>query len=262
MLSVFSRHALARAATSTRHTQAQAFTGIRSYSSENNDSKSGKREGAEALMNILSSSAGATQGGALNQSKDTATTTTSRSSEGASVTASGTNPLPKGAELILETLAKASQQQRAKNLASGNLINSRNTFGREGAQNQSGGIFGETQTATHNLHIHASMNNTILTLTDSAGDPITTQSAGSAGLKKAARAGPEAGYQAMTKLIEKVEEKNVQIQTLHVLLRGFGPGRDSAFRALRAKTAWDIKRISDTTPIPFNGCRPPKPRRL
>ncbi|KAF9930921.1 hypothetical protein BGZ65_005125 [Modicella reniformis] len=106
------------------------------------------------------------------------------------------------------------------------------------------------------------MNNTILTLTDSNGDPITTQSAGSAGLKKAARAGPEAGYQAMTKLIEKVEEKNVHIQTLHVLMRGFGSGRDTAFKAIRAKTNWDIRRITDSTPIPFNGCRPPKARRL
>jgi len=106
------------------------------------------------------------------------------------------------------------------------------------------------------------MNNTILTLTDSAGDPVTTQSAGSAGFKKSARSGPEAGYQAMIKMIEKVEEKNVQIQTLHVLMKGFGPGRDSAFKAIRAKTNWDIKRISDTTPIPFNGCRPPKARRL
>ncbi|KAG0286192.1 hypothetical protein BGZ98_005174, partial [Dissophora globulifera] len=86
--------------------------------------------------------------------------------------------------------------------------------------------------------------------------------AGSAGFKKAAHSGPEAGYQAMAKLIEIVEDENVQIQTLHVLMKGLGPGRDSAFKAIRTKTNWGIKRISDTTATPFNECRPPKSRCL
>ncbi|KAF9129060.1 hypothetical protein BGX30_014084 [Mortierella sp. GBA39] len=143
------------------------------------------------------------------------------------------------AALIMETLSKATdrQQQASRStsfLSSKNVVGGSNSFGGAGGY----GRF----------------------LSD--GDPITTQSAGSAGFKKSARSGPEAGYQAMTKLIEKVQEKNVQIHSLHVLMKGFGPGRDSAFKAIRAKTEWDIKRISDTTPIPFNGCRPPKARRL
>ncbi|KAG0248637.1 hypothetical protein BG011_010066 [Mortierella polycephala] len=163
-------------------------------------------------------------------------------------------------KIIMDTLSKVTdRQEKASSSRPPSFLTSRLLSGNRTSDRQ---FLGDTQTCTHNLHIHASMNNTILTLTDSHGDPITTQSAGSAGFKKSARSGPEAGYQAMTKLIEKVEEKNVQIQTLHVLMKGFGPGRDSAFRAIRAKTAWDIKRISDTTPIPFNGCRPPKARRL
>jgi len=164
------------------------------------------------------------------------------------------------AALIMETLTKVTDRQQQASSRPSNFLNSKMFLGGSGASGRH--FLGESQTCTHNLHINATMNNTILTLTDSNGDPITTQSGGSAGFKKSARSGPEAGYQAMTKLIEKVEEKNVQIQTLHVLMKGFGPGRDSAFKAIRAKTNWDIKRISDTTPIPFNGCRPPKPRRL
>lgn len=202
-------------------------------------------EGTEALMNILS-------GSSSSQQTPRTTANTSNTSKGSS------------AALIMETLSKATdrQQQASRStsfLSSKNLMGGSSSFGGAGGY---GRFLSDTQTCSHNLHIHASMNNTILTLTDSQGDPITTQSAGSAGFKKSARSGPEAGYQAMTKLIEKVQEKNVQIHSLHVLMKGFGPGRDSAFKAIRAKTEWDIKRISDTTPIPFNGCRPPKARRL
>ncbi|KAG0056238.1 hypothetical protein BGZ83_005970 [Gryganskiella cystojenkinii] len=213
-------------------------------------------------------------------STSTSTTSSSQASSSSEPTETKESPIFKGllsgntkasssssngqfSNLILETLTKAQDRQQQSSGSSSStptfasFLNSKNpSYGRSSA------LLSEPLTTTHNLHIHASMNNTILTLTDSAGDPITTQSAGSAGFKKSARSGPEAGYQAMTKMIEKVEEKNIQIQTLHVLMKGFGPGRDSAFKAIRAKTNWDIKRISDTTPIPFNGCRPPKSRRL
>ncbi|KAG0364422.1 hypothetical protein BC939DRAFT_417196 [Gamsiella multidivaricata] len=245
MLSTISRQVLR--ATSTR--RLQSVGSLRYYASDNhnedssssgsnNNNTNGKSEGAEALMSILSSS----------------------SSSASQPDRANAGNVLKGnsAALILETLTKATDRQQQASRPS-NLLNSKSPLG-----GSSGGrhFLSESQTCTHNLHIHASMNNTIITLTDSNGDPITTQSGGSAGFKKSARSGPEAGYQAMTKLIEKVDEKNVQIQTLHVLMKGFGPGRDSAFKAIRAKTNWDIKRISDTTPIPFNGCRPPKQRRL
>ncbi|KAF9316321.1 hypothetical protein BG000_002276 [Podila horticola] len=240
MLSTISRQTL-RAA-SVRQLQGTSI--VRSYASDNSSSNNNnKSEGTEALMNILNSS----------PQKSEANTSSRTSFKSSS------------AELIMDTLNKATDRQNANRSAQGNnsFLNSK-LFGGLGSSSGSGSrhFLSEPQTASHNLHIHASMNNTILTLTDSAGDPITTQSAGSAGFKKSARSGPEAGYQAMLKLIEKVEEKNVNILSLHVLMKGFGPGRDSAFKAIRAKTNWDIKRISDTTPIPFNGCRPPKARRL
>ncbi|KAF9181413.1 hypothetical protein BGZ51_005442 [Haplosporangium sp. Z 767] len=251
MLSAISRHALR--ASSLR--QMQSGSSLRCYtagSSNNNDdnnskttttadssSTQSKPEGAEALIGILSSSP---------------SSSTSPSDHASNSSIHGTT-----AKIIMDTLSKVTDRQERASSRSPNFLRSSLLGGSRMSDRQ---FLGDTQTCTHNLHIHASMNNTILTLTDSHGDPITTQSAGSAGFKKSARAGPEAGYQAMTKLIEKVEEKNVRIQTLHVLMKGFGPGRDSAFKAIRAKTTWDIKRITDTTPIPFNGCRPPKARRL
>ncbi|KAI1320938.1 hypothetical protein EDD11_009261 [Mortierella claussenii] len=244
MLSTISRQTLRV----TRSRAVQSVSTFRCYSSDSNDNTDNtesnvktesKPAKSEALLNILSGS------NRVNAAK-------ANSSSNAH-----------SAAMIMETLTRATDRQKQNPLSGSTFLNS----GRSSLGSNAGSSFGrlilsETQTCTHNLHIHATMNNTVLTLTDSNGDPITTQSAGTAGLKKSARSGPEAGYQAMTKLIEKVEEKNVQIQTLHVLMKGFGPGRDSAFKAIRAKTTWDIKRISDTTPIPFNGCRPPKMRRL
>ncbi|KAF9098874.1 hypothetical protein BGX27_000708 [Mortierella sp. AM989] len=221
-----------------RTCQIQSVGNFRYYSSSSNDdsnNKTGSGNDAEssAILDIISGDA------------SSANSTRSGSS-------GSDNSLKR--DMILDTLSRATERQQKLVSQQSSLLSKFGSSGRA--------LMGEPQTCTHNLHIHASMNNTILTLTDSHGDPITTQSAGSAGFKKSARSGPEAGYQAMAKLVEKVEEKNVQIQTLHVLMKGFGPGRDSAFKAIRAMTTWDIKRISDTTPIPFNGCRPPKPRRL
>ncbi|ORZ18311.1 hypothetical protein BCR41DRAFT_335595 [Lobosporangium transversale] len=251
MLSTISRQAL-RAS----HVRAMQSVGsIRYYSAGSNDNSNNnndtnntenKSESSESLLSILSSTSGTK-------------TTPSSSSPSSDRPSSSSAPMSRGSELILETLSRATNRQQQSLKRSTGFLNSKSggglgDFGRH--------LFSEVQPCSHNIHIHATMNNTIITLSDSNGDPITTQSAGTAGLKKSARAGPEAGYQAMMKVIEKVEEKNVQILSLHVLMKGFGPGRDSAFKAIRAKTNWDIKRISDTTPIPFNGCRPPKARRL
>ncbi|KAG0229742.1 hypothetical protein B0O80DRAFT_418926 [Mortierella sp. GBAus27b] len=241
MLSAIPRQILRSASTRS----AQSINSLRYYSnkgdsgSDSNGADNGKatQEG-EALLNILN---------------EVSTPLTTQQQPGRNTTRGNS------VALIMETLSRATDRQqqassRPAGLLGSKLLRSGELSGRS--------FLGDAQPCSHNLHIHASMNNTILTLTDSNGDPITTQSAGSAGLKKSARSGPEAGYQAMAKMIEKVEEKNVHIQTLHVLMKGFGPGRDSAFKAIRAKTNWDIKRITDTTPIPFNGCRPPKARRL
>ncbi|RUP19889.1 hypothetical protein BC936DRAFT_139283 [Jimgerdemannia flammicorona] len=116
--------------------------------------------------------------------------------------------------------------------------------------------------ASHNLHIHASYNNTILTLAAPDGSNLVWTSGGTAGFKKAARGGYEAAHQAAIQMLQKVEEKNLQVGTVHLIMKGFGPGRDAAFKAIVAGNLWGINRITDATPIPFNGCRPKKTRRL
>lgn len=113
----------------------------------------------------------------------------------------------------------------------------------------------------YQLHINASPNNTIITLTRPNGSPLITTSGGSAGFKKAARSGYEAAHQAALQLLEKKAAKNLNARNIHVILKGFGPGREAAFKALAAEK-WSIKRITDATPVPFGGCRPKKARRL
>lgn len=114
----------------------------------------------------------------------------------------------------------------------------------------------------HQLHINATFNNTIITLTRPNGAPLVTTSGGSAGFKKAARSGYEAAHQAAIQLLEKMNAKNLQVPNIHIVLKGFGPGRDAAFKALVSGSPWNVKRITDATPIPFGGCRPKKARRL
>ncbi|OLY84424.1 30S ribosomal protein S11 [Smittium mucronatum] len=116
---------------------------------------------------------------------------------------------------------------------------------------------------SHVLHVKASSNNTLLSLTNLNGDVLVASSGGClTGFKKAGRAGHEAAYQATAKLIEKAAAKNLSITGLELKFKGLGPGREACFKALRTLSDWHIMRISDVTPIPFNGCRPRKARRL
>lgn len=115
----------------------------------------------------------------------------------------------------------------------------------------------------YRIHIHASYNNTIVTLTNSKKDVLITTSGGLVGFKKAQRGGYEAAHQAAISLVEKTKEKNINIKNVEILINGFGPGRDAAFKAIASpENSWDIKRITDSTPLPFDGCRPRKIRRL
>ncbi|ORX54590.1 translational machinery component [Hesseltinella vesiculosa] len=116
--------------------------------------------------------------------------------------------------------------------------------------------------APFQLHVNASFNNTIVTLTRPNGSPLVSASGGSAGFKKAQRSGYEAAHQAATQLLDKMNAKNLQVPNVHIILKGFGPGRDAAFKALVAGANWNVRRITDATPIPFGGCRPKKARRL
>src|SRR6266540_4566041 len=115
---------------------------------------------------------------------------------------------------------------------------------------------------TYILHIHASYNNTLVTLTNSRGDILITKSGGSVGFKKAQRGGYEAAHQTAAGVIQKIKEKGLNVKNVEICIKGFGPGRDAAFKALaNVENQWNVKRITDTTPLPFNGCRPRKARR-
>ncbi|CAG8718646.1 2783_t:CDS:2 [Racocetra fulgida] len=115
----------------------------------------------------------------------------------------------------------------------------------------------------YRIHIHASYNNTIVSLTNSRKDVLINSSGGLVGFKKAQRGGYEAAHQAAVALVEKVKEKGIKVKNVEVLIKGFGPGRDAAFKAIASpENPWIVKRITDSTPLPFGGCRPRKARRL
>ena len=108
-------------------------------------------------------------------------------------------------------------------------------------------------------HIHASFNNTIVALTDKEGNVIAWESAGSAGFKGSRKSTPFAAQVAAESAGRAAQEYGVK--NLEVRIKGPGPGRESAVRALNA-LGLKISSISDVTPVPHNGCRPPKRRRI
>lgn len=110
-----------------------------------------------------------------------------------------------------------------------------------------------------NIFIFSSYNNTIISLTDLNGNVIASRSAGRIGFKGTKKSTPFAASktaEAVGQLAEKMGIKRV-----HVIVKGIGSGRDSALRSI-ANQGFEILSIKDATPIPHNGCRPPKPRRL
>lgn len=109
------------------------------------------------------------------------------------------------------------------------------------------------------IHIKSTYNNTMVTLTDLNGGVIAWSSAGSLGFKGAKKATPFAATNIVNSLLEKT--KKVGLKEVEVFVKGIGSGRDSAIRAVAAN-GLVISSISDLTPIPHNGCRPPKPRRV
>jgi small subunit ribosomal protein S11 len=108
-------------------------------------------------------------------------------------------------------------------------------------------------------HIHASFNNTIITITDRQGNALSWASAGSSGFKGSRKSTPFAAQVASEKAALAAQEYGVK--TVEVLVRGPGPGRDYAVRALNS-VGFKVTSIRDITPIPHNGCRPPKRRRV
>jgi len=108
-------------------------------------------------------------------------------------------------------------------------------------------------------HILATFNNTIITITDKKGNTIAWASCGSIGFKGSKKSTPFAAQVAAESAAKKAIEHGVK--TVEVLVKGPGSGRESAIRALQA-AGLQITLIKDVTPIPHNGCRPPKKRRV
>ena len=108
-------------------------------------------------------------------------------------------------------------------------------------------------------HIHASFNNTIITITDRSGNTLAWATAGGSGFRGSRKSTPFAATQAATKAAE--DAMSMGLMNVEVRVKGPGGGREAAIRALRA-AGLKITAILDTTPIPHNGCRPPKKRRV
>jgi small subunit ribosomal protein S11 len=108
-------------------------------------------------------------------------------------------------------------------------------------------------------HVAATFNNTMITITDAQGNTIAWSSAGSQGFKGSRKSTPFAAQMAAEAAGRKAQEHGVR--TLEVQVRGPGSGRESALRALQA-VGFQITSIRDVTPIPHNGCRPRKRRRV
>jgi small subunit ribosomal protein S11 len=108
-------------------------------------------------------------------------------------------------------------------------------------------------------HVNASFNNTMITITDAQGNTISWSSAGTMGFKGSRKSTPYAAQMAAEDAGRKAMEHGVK--TLEVNVAGPGSGRESALRALQS-VGFTISTIRDVTPIPHNGCRPPKRRRV
>ena len=108
-------------------------------------------------------------------------------------------------------------------------------------------------------HVHASFNNTIITITDRQGNALSWATSGGSGFRGSRKSTPYAAQVAAEKAGEAA--KDFGLKNLEVLVKGPGPGRESSIRALNA-IGYKITNITDVTPIPHNGCRPPKKRRV
>ena len=108
-------------------------------------------------------------------------------------------------------------------------------------------------------HIHASFNNTIITITDPMGDTIASASGGTIGARGSRKSTPFAAQQAAEQAAQRAMDAGMR--DINVFVKGPGSGRDAAVRALQA-VGLNVSSISDVTPIPHNGPRPPKRRRV
>jgi len=117
-----------------------------------------------------------------------------------------------------------------------------------------------TKTVSEGIaHVHASFNNTIITITDRQGNALAWATSGGSGFRGSRKSTPFAAQVAAERVGNIAKEYGMK--NLEVRIKGPGPGRESAVRALNAN-GFKITSITDVTPIPHNGCRPPKRRRV
>jgi len=109
------------------------------------------------------------------------------------------------------------------------------------------------------VHIQSTFNNTIVTITNLTGDTISWASAGSTGFKGARKGTPFAAQTAAEKA--SLDALDCGLKSVEILVKGQGSGRETAIRAIQG-AGFEIHSIQDITPVPHNGCRPPKPRRV
>ncbi len=109
------------------------------------------------------------------------------------------------------------------------------------------------------VHIYSTFNNTIVTITDPGGNVISWSSAGINGFKGSRKSTPFAAQQASEDAAKKAMEHG--LKNVEVYVKGPGPGRESALKALQS-TGLNVAMIKDVTPVPHNGCKPPKRRRV
>ena len=109
------------------------------------------------------------------------------------------------------------------------------------------------------VHIYATFNNTIVTVTDQQGNTVCWGSAGSAGFKGSRKSTPFAARLAAEQATKAAQSMGVK--EVDIIVKGPGPGRESAIRAIQSMGI-KVRSISDITPVPHNGCRPPKKRRV
>jgi len=113
--------------------------------------------------------------------------------------------------------------------------------------------------AEASVHIHSSFNNTIITVTNKVGDTLFWSSGGTAGLKGSRRSTAHAAKQAAKIVGDRASKAG--LTRVDLFLKGIGKGRYAVAKELRT-TGLKVQKITDITPIPFNGCRPPKKRRI
>jgi small subunit ribosomal protein S11 len=118
---------------------------------------------------------------------------------------------------------------------------------------------GKRSLSSAQIHIYASFNNTIVTVTDGQGNAVCWGSAGSSGFKGSRKSTPFAARLAAEQAVKAAI--GLGIQEVDLIIKGPGPGRESAIRAVQS-LGLKVKSIADVTPIAHNGCRPPKKRRV